>query len=319
MLLLENCYLDVFEDGNINSLLTYVIKECDRVTYGYSKMPIYYKKFGAVEFYVCVDNGQNAIVEANLHYSGNTVWTLKYSGIGVKEEKKVSKKGFFFNENGSILPIIIVNGDLLPSYLKGEKITMQIVGQARELQCFKNESDYYAYFSANSNNTISCLNVGSILPLSFINNHLEQGTFSDEDFIVHFSCEVNLVKYAILDINGEKIKFLCTDITTRQGKLNLYFNFEKLSDEELAILKPGAILCGTCLLTADVGIYDYKQGAIKDFEHDLKLLSYAMAYKKSYDRLSKGYDAGNSQNWTNGIYTRIYRDIKIVNSKEVII
>ena len=38
------------------------------------------------------------------------------------------------------------------------------------------------------------------------------------------------------------------------------------------------------------------------------------SYTKAYDPLSKGYDAGNSENWREGVYTRIHRDIKIINS-----
>ena len=41
----------------------------------------------------------------------------------------------------------------------------------------------------------------------------------------------------------------------------------------------------------------------------------SVTYSKAYDPLSKGYDAGNnSDNWKNGVYTRIHGDIKIINS-----
>lgn len=41
----------------------------------------------------------------------------------------------------------------------------------------------------------------------------------------------------------------------------------------------------------------------------------SVPYSKAYNRLSRGYDAGNNlENWINGTYTRIHRDIKIINS-----
>ena len=39
----------------------------------------------------------------------------------------------------------------------------------------------------------------------------------------------------------------------------------------------------------------------------------SVPYKKAYDINSKGYDAGDSTNWKEGTYTRIHRDINIVN------
>ena len=37
-------------------------------------------------------------------------------------------------------------------------------------------------------------------------------------------------------------------------------------------------------------------------------------YEKAYNPLSKGYDSGNIENWKNGTYTRIHRDINIINA-----
>ena len=37
-------------------------------------------------------------------------------------------------------------------------------------------------------------------------------------------------------------------------------------------------------------------------------------YKKAYDPLSIGYDTGNSEEWKEGEYTRVHRDLEIINS-----
>ena len=42
--------------------------------------------------------------------------------------------------------------------------------------------------------------------------------------------------------------------------------------------------------------------------------SKSIPYQKAYEPLSTGYDSGNSTNWTEGVYTRVHRDIEIINS-----
>ena len=37
-------------------------------------------------------------------------------------------------------------------------------------------------------------------------------------------------------------------------------------------------------------------------------------YRKAYNPLSKGYDCGNEENWVEGEYSRIHRDLLIVNA-----
>ena len=42
--------------------------------------------------------------------------------------------------------------------------------------------------------------------------------------------------------------------------------------------------------------------------------SKSVPYQKAYDPSSKGYDTGSGGNWKEGSYTRVHRDIQIVNA-----
>ena len=61
------------------------------------------------------------------------------------------------------------------------------------------------------------------------------------------------------------------------------------------------------------GFPDGKSDCSKS-ESDAEECTKSVPYQKAYSPLSMGYDTGNSNNWKEGTYTRVHRDLQIINS-----
>ena len=69
------------------------------------------------------------------------------------------------------------------------------------------------------------------------------------------------------------------------------------------------------LINGSIGFPDGKSDCNK-CQSDIckKYCTHSFPYQKAYDPNSKGYDTGNKENWKEGTYTRVHRDLKIINS-----
>lgn len=123
------------------------------------------------------------------------------------------------------------------------------------------------------------------MPLSFLANHnpdtYEEGKEYSSDMHVNFSAEVQSLYHGTFKIGDKDNAYIRCFVETPFGKLELAHTLDQVPEEQRENIRIGAIVSGVCIISGDVAINEYEQGAIKDLEHDLRLLRYVMQEGKA--------------------------------------
>lgn len=284
----ENYGLDfLMKDETALGFVGYTVKEGKAFTsyYGY---PYYYKPFGDVEYWISTEKNQDGNLEVSgidTHCGGNCIWNMRYSGIDItpKDAPKL-KRVLMFNRadgTGGLLPIDLITADVLPSFLEGDPITMQVIGLPLEINYYADEDEYAANQPSDKNGKKWMVANGELFPLSFLANHNtknhESGKNYDSDSYINFTATVTNLYYGTFDLNEDKNDtFIRCLVDTKYGTLELDHTIDQINENQRKNIKVGAVVSGVCILSGDVAIYEYENGAIKDFEHNLQLLRYTL-------------------------------------------
>lgn len=282
----ENYGLDfLMEDDTAMGFVGYLAKEGKGVT-GYYGYPYLFTPLGNVEYWVKTeknDEGNLEVKGIDSHCGGNCIWDMVCSGIDItpKDSAKLEKVLMLNRANGSggLLPIDLITADVLPSFMKGDKVTAQVIGLPLDINYYADEDEYTADQPADENGKKWMVGNGALMPLSFLVNHnpekYEQGKDYDSDAYVHFTATVTKLYHGVFELNGDKNNtFIRCFVDTEYGPLELDHTIDQVPENQRANLKVGAIVSGICLLSGDVAINEYENGAVKDFQHDLMLLRY---------------------------------------------
>lgn len=279
----ENYGLDfLMKDDTVMSFVGYLVKEGKSVK-GYYGYPYLFAPLGDMEYWVKTeknDEGNLEVAEIDSHCGGKCVWDMVCSGIDItpKDSAKL-KKVLILNGSGGFLPIELITADVLPSYMKGDKVTAQVIGLPLDINYYANEDDYAADQPSDKNGEKWMVGNGALLPLSFLVNHnpehYEQGKNCDSDAYVHFTATVTKLYHGVFELNGDRNNtFIRCFVDTQYGPLELDHTIDQVAEDQRPNIKVGSIVSGMCLLSGDVAIYEYEHGAVKDFQHDLMLLRY---------------------------------------------
>ena len=273
------------EDDTFTGLVGYLVKEGKAIS-GYYGYPYFYASLGNVEFWAKTEknsDGNLAVTGIDSHCGGNCVWNMVCSGIDVTPQdfSKLARVLMFHRANGSdgLLPVELITADVLPGCLKGDSVTMQVIGLPLEINYYADEEEYEASQPTNENGEKWMVGNGALLPVSFLVNHnpkhYEQGKNYISDAYVHFTATVTKLYHGAFDLNGTKSDtFIRCFVDTEYGPLELDHSISQIEESQRANIKVGAIVSGVCVLSGDVAIYEYENGAVKDFQHDLQLLRY---------------------------------------------
>lgn len=288
--MLENYGLDFISESEeaLNGFLGYVAEEGKAIT-GYYGTPYLYKSMGDVEFWESVDkapDGKLFISGFNSHCAGRCVFELVHSGIDItpKGSSKLERVIIFnkSDENSGSLPVHLITADVLPSFLSGDKITMQVVALPLEIEYYNDEEEYAEAQPTGEDGKKFLLDYGSLAPLFFICNHMsknrEEGKTYDNDSFVQFVAKVKgLYKGTIKIGDDEDFAFIRCIADTKFGELEFNHSIDQMPKEQRDKIKVGAIISGTCIISGDVAIYEYENGIVKDFDHDIRLLRYTFS------------------------------------------
>lgn len=287
--MLENFGLDFFaeDDDSMMGFVGYITQEGKALT-GYYGTPYLFKPMGNVEFWVKTEKNS----DGNLHVTGFDshcgnlcVWDLIHSGIDItpNDASKLERVAMFnrADTHGGLLPIEVITADVLPSLMKDDNIAMQVVALPLEISYYANEDEYAEAQPSDENGKKWLMATGSMAAISFLYNHApgryEQGKDYESDRYVQFTAEVKKLYHGTFEMNGEKHNaFIRCFVDTEYGELEFDHTLEQVPEELRANIRVGAIISGTCILSGDVAIKEYESGAVKDFEHDLRLLRYTM-------------------------------------------
>ncbi len=275
-------FTDVIEVGeilrdeeNLDAFLSTMGKEF-RVLQGYLGC---YARFalGNVEYnlHLLQDEDRNyQIIGIDSHAMGNCIWHVLFAGAhflgeeeGEENEEDVLSKCVFctsFDErDGSCVPVTLVHVDVLPCYEPGEPVAMQVAA-------FPNKINYYPDEETCDRATM----VENADGLKFVFGNGRMLTLYGIDALVKGTVKSVEHHETVTFIKGkpEKKTYCYVVVDTQFGPLPLCHSEEKVPEEERQWIRKGACLMTNCVISGDVAIGEYHDGAVYDEIHDLKLI-----------------------------------------------
>ncbi len=284
--MLENYGLEFFYENeeSLMGFLGYLVQEGKAIT-GYYGMPYLFKPTGNVEFWIKTNKTADEkleVVDFDTHCGGNCVWEMVHSGIDItpKDAPKLNKTVIFNRlDSGGLLPVDIIAADVLPGLRGGDKVKMQMIALPLEINYYTDEDAFAEAQPADDNGKKWLIKVGTMAALSFLYNHSPNRYDKEKDYpsdkYLQFAATVKKLFHGTFEINGEKHNtFIRCIVDTDYGELEFDHTLEQVPEELRDNIKVGAVISGTCILSGDVAIYEYDNGIVKDFDHNLKLLQY---------------------------------------------
>lgn len=281
---IENFGLDfLFEEEEIAmGFMAYLTQEGTAIN-GYYGCPTLFDSMGAIDLFVKtrkMEDGNLAIADLDTHCCGTNVWEMRNTGISItpKDALPMERVYLFLNKDGEgMVPIHLTNADVLPSFLNGDVVKMQMCALPLQINYFSDEEEYAASIPKDKNGEKWLVGEGALLPIDFLVNHCVEKAGGDSsvetDDRVMFRAEVKELYHGLFQMGEEKeYPFINCIADTQFGELCFAHTIQQIPEEQRDHIRIGATISGVCILSGDVAIFEYEKGFVKDFEHDLRLL-----------------------------------------------
>lgn len=280
---------ELFEDEEAALKLIGDVVENGKVIKGYYEHAYIIKNYGSAEFVIRVitDDNKNYVSGVDTHSQGMCVWDTRLAAFGeiTPETADVLEKrvGVYNNETGEGLAIVnLINADVLPSFLPDERVKMQIVGLALDVNYYEDEEAYIDSIEETESGEKYILRGGEVFPMGFMNNR-QVGSSSFEKAYEYE--DVNIVVgtveklyYGNFDVEENSMNtYIRCIIESNFGPLEIVHSYEQIKEGQDDKIKVGATIVASVVLSGDVAIYDYDKGIVRDEERDLRALRYAFA------------------------------------------
>ena len=275
------------EDETTMGVIKYIAGEGKGIV-GYYGLPYIFKSVGDSEFWLKTERTADktlGVEKIDTHCAGNCVWNMMHTGIDIDAEadSKLSKTAMFTKADGEggMVPIEIINADVLPSFLEGDKFRMQVVALPLDIGYYADEEEYTESCPKDGKGKRWCAALGSMFPTAFLANHIadkeERPERQYSDRYVSFTAKVSKLYCGAFELGEMKgTTFIRCVAETNFGEIEFAHTYEQVPEELRNNIKVGSIVSGVCVISADVAIDGYKDGIIKDFEHNLSLLRYTI-------------------------------------------
>lgn len=259
---------------------------------GYYGFPYIRKNLGDVEFILRTerrerdDNGEPylSVIGCDTHSRNMCVWDTRLAFPGYVPEnsdKMTMRVGVCNAENADGFAIVnILNADVLPSYLANERIKMQMVAFAMDIDFYANEQEYADEAEG------MLMENGVIFPTGFLQNrnpdseHFEQ--LSEYEDINIVSGIVKNLYYGRFKFGDEEMDtYIRCQIETNFGPLEILHTLRQVKEEHQERFQVGAKVVASVVLSGDVAIYEYENGVLRNEINDLKALAYAFEKDKA--------------------------------------
>ena len=252
-----------------------------KAIFGYYNLPYMNCQYGRPQFIVrtCFNKEKNTlnISGFDTHAVGSCVWKVGISHqIKAAHQKDPLTRQVVthdLNDGTGAVTLNLVNADVLPSFLPKDEITAQVVGFPLYIRYFENEDKYAEEQPALPNGNKMLLSDGMIFPTGLFSNAEEKNT--EENGAVLIRGTVKKALKGTVQFGEEKDwTFLDVIINTQFGDLEIMHTVEQVQESDRKFIKEGAVVSGVFTLSADVAIFEYEKGIVRDFEHNLSLLRY---------------------------------------------
>lgn len=287
----ENFGLETFfeEEDVARGFMGYLIQEGKAIN-GYYECPTLFNSMSDIDLYVKTqkaEDGGLVVVDLDTHCSGTSYWVMRNTGIDITVEGARPTERVFMFENAKsgegLVPIYLVNADVLPSFARGGLVNMQVCALPLEISCYSNEDEYAAAQPTDREGRVFAIADGSLIPIEFLVNHRAKDCAfvpaKSTDAVVMFRAEVQALYYGNFGTEKEEVStFIRCIVNTQYGELVFAFTIDQIPEEQREKLCEGAVIAGTCILSGDVAILEYANGFIRDYEHNLRLLKHTFVY-----------------------------------------
>lgn len=282
------------DDKTLNGFIGYLAQE-GKVLPSYSGAPYLFTPTGASEFWLRTElketNGENTlhVVGIDSHCGGNCIWKMAASDMSLGDDDEPMSKLMMFKdyETGSgMVPIHIINPDVLPGILEDDAVTIQVVALPLNIRYFANEEEYDASIPRDEDGEKWSVAPGSLFPYGFFLNHAvdrpEEEQDNSLDDLVLFTGKVTKLLWGTFNVGDHEDRcFIRCFVDTQFGPLEFIHTPAQVPEEYIRNIKVGSIVSGKCLLSGDVALYEYENGMVKDHENDLKALRYTIEKGKA--------------------------------------
>ena len=289
---LENLNLDFFNESEerCTALIGAALSEGELIV-GYHGLPYVNKHFGDAQIVLrTAHNGEKAegdtryvsVVGLDTHSSGRAVWEAQVSGVNAdKKDKDLLEKRIVVNRlDGQGMAVVdIVNADVLPSYMEGDVIKMQMIAFPKIVEYYKDEDDYADHQSKDEDGDVWLIGEGVVFPSGFLRNRNPNSSdFESDEKMDALSAVKGTVKKMICGTHQyqeeEVNAYVISIIDTEYGELEIVHTVEQVSEELRENMKPGATVFMIGVLSGDVAIYEYEKGVVYDEENNLAAMRY---------------------------------------------
>ena len=267
--LLDSYGLDFLgkDEDTLMDAVRYTVQEGKAIK-GYYDTPYFYLPIGSAEFWASSEkseDGKLSISGFHTHCGGKTIWEMICTDIDISPKDRPKTERILMmsrsTDNGGMLPVDIITADVLPSFLKDDRLTLQLVAPCLEVNYYATEEEYNKTVPTDKRGKKWGVADGALMPLSFLANHLvgnyEEGKEYDNDAYVTFKAKVTRLFVGTFDIGDQKEN-----------------TFIRLRNDNI---KVGSIISGVCMISADAAIGEYENGIVKDFDHNLRLVRFTLA------------------------------------------
>ncbi len=259
---------------------------------GYYGCPYMNDHYGDAQFIVRtrVHKDENSIEAVGLdtHADSNSIWKVRLSEISLSDptDDFLSRRCAVTRENGEGMTIInIVNADILPSFAPDEIYSLQMIAFPVHIQYFTSQEEYEnSVGPENDIGSKTLLGEGSVLPIGFLSNHMvdrngkrinDKTEDTKLDDYVAVKGTVKKLYHGILKFGNEEYSaFIRCIIDTEYGELEIDHVIEDVDEAERSNIRVGAVVCATCVLSADAAIGEYADGFVRNEENSLRLMRY---------------------------------------------
>ena len=241
-------------------------------------------ELGQMEYnfhFLANEDGDNEVIGIDSHATGDCIWHVLFADahfLGEEEgedneEDALSKCVFCTSpdeEDESCVPVTLVHADVLPCYSPGEPAAMQVAAFPDKINYYPDEETCdRATMVENAGGLKFVFGNGRMLTLYGIDTMVKGVVKSVE----HHET-VTFVKGEL-----EKRTYCYVVVDTQFGPLPLCHSEEMVPEGERQWIREGACLMTNCVISGDVAIGEYKDGAVYDEIHDLKLLRHCFSVK----------------------------------------
>lgn len=290
---LENFNLDFLSTEEMMPKLLGKIASDGYAIVGYYGCPYLNEQLGAPQLILRTERNDEKksfeVVGFDTHMVGPCKWDVEFSGINLDsyDNQKLSRRVVVRNpvDGTGMVVMNLVNADVLPSFMEGEVVAVQVVAFPENIRYYADDEAYSDDQPKDENGYTCLLEDGMMLPMGFLKNHRVSDGESNEEIEDSYEDSMMLIKGTVKKIRSGVVKmgendgpyFVLTTISTSFGDLDIAHSLDMVDDEDRENLKVGAVVNGIFVISGDVAILDYEYGIIKDEENHLSLLEYTIS------------------------------------------